>query len=222
MVLSFLFVIVGSIIVTIFVKSEKSITLTMRIIGLILLVIIIFNRITRSIHFNFNFWRLIPDSYCGLTSLFMSIALISGKKDNFIFHFFIYVGVIGGTCAVIVPDFLDQNPSFFYPDTFSGLLHHTILLFAIVLCFTKHYFTPTLKKWFIPLIGESFIVGLGFFEVYVLKFENAYNLERPLVQGTILTWWFVSLLVLLAAYIVMFLYDLYYKKSPKKVAANNS
>lgn len=211
LIISFLLTIVGVLIITFFVKGEKNINLTIRIIGFILFILIVWNRICLSIKNNYNFWYLIPDSYCGAASLLMSIAMMWGKKDNAIYHYFPYVGLVGGLCAVLFPNFLSQNESFFYPATISGLLHHSVLLFSIIVCFIKCQFRPTLKKFYIPIIFEIILVALGYFELYVLKFESAYNLTAPLISNTILTWWFVSILVFIVTYLVMFLYDLYYK-----------
>lgn len=214
LIVSFILTIIAVILITIFIKDENKKKITRRSIGLILLFLIIYNRICVSIH-NDNWWFLLPTSYCGITSLILSIGLIWAKKDNFIFHFFPYVGIVGGIGALLYPDFLSQNSSFFYPATISGLLHHSVCLFASILCFTSSYFTPTLKKWYIPIISYIIVLALGFFELYILKLDNPFNLSRPLVSGTILNWWFVSILVFLASYLVMLFYDIFNKKSLK-------
>lgn len=214
LILAFTIGITSVILIKKFIRKEEHIVLTMRIIGFILLGLIIWNRICICER-DSNWLLLIPDSYCGLTSFVISLALISGKKDNFIFQFFPYVGLIGGIGVMLYPSFVYQDPSFFYHATISGLLHHTVSFFAIILIFITKRYTPTLKKWYIPLISYALILALGYFEIYVLKFDDAFNLIVPIVEGTILTWYVVSILVFIVSYTVMLLFDLYHKKHPE-------
>lgn len=211
LILAFMIGITSVILIKIFVKKEENIVLVMRIIGFILLGLIIWNRICICIR-DSNWLLLIPDSYCGLTSFVISLALISGKKDNFIFQFFPYVGLVGGIGVMLYPSFIKQDSSFFYHATISGLLHHTVSFFAIILIFITKRYTPTLKKWYIPIISYIFILALGYFEIYVLKFDDAFNLTVPIVEGTFLTWYVVSILVFIVSYLIMLIFDLHNKK----------
>ena len=61
------------------VKKDEHIRLMFQIIGLIGLIVIILNRIAISLRDN-TFWLLIPDSFCGMTSLLTSIGLLFFKK----------------------------------------------------------------------------------------------------------------------------------------------
>lgn len=115
----------------------------------------------------------------------MAFALILGKKDNRVFHYICYLGFVGTIVAVIYPDFLGQldskgNPTgFMYPATISGLLHHSVLLFAIVMLYVTRYFTPTLKKCHYLLLGFCITISLGIFEITALGFDDAFLIKNP-------------------------------------------
>ena len=123
--------IVIAIILTFFIlkyaKAEKMLALIMKIIGGLLFICIVWNRTTLVMKYN-GAWFLIPDTFCGISSLILSLALLIGKRNNFVFHFICYLGFIGGLIVLVYPDFIGQASSIFYPATISGL-------YIIQLCF---------------------------------------------------------------------------------------
>ncbi len=123
--------IVIAIILTFFIlkyaKAEKMLALIMKIIGGLLFICIVWNRTTLVMKYN-SAWFLIPDTFCGISSLILSLALLIGKRNNFVFHFICYLGFIGGLIVLVYPDFIGQASSIFYPATISGL-------YIIQLCF---------------------------------------------------------------------------------------
>src|SRR5690554_3686506 len=68
-----------------YVKTDKRIFFVIKIIGLLLLVAISYNRISIAIC-NEDLRLLWPDSFCGTSSLVMAITAIFFKKNNNILH----------------------------------------------------------------------------------------------------------------------------------------
>lgn len=193
-------------------KTEKRMTWSMRIIGIVLLLLIIWNRIAISIRE--NDWKfLMPDSWCGAGSFTMAFALMFGKKDNKVLHYITYMGFVGAMVTMIYPNFLGQTDfsgnetTFMYPATISGLLHHSVLLFAIVMVTVTRYFTPTLKKWYYLPLGMCMTISLGIFEITAMGFDDAMLIMNPILPNTILTWWFLGILIMIMALIIMAIYD---------------
>lgn len=60
-----------------------------------------------------RWYAIIPDSYCGMTSLVLSLAVIFGKKDNCVLHFTWLLGIFGGISTVIYATFVGQGPTIF-------------------------------------------------------------------------------------------------------------
>ena len=73
------------------------------------------NRLSQVFRYENVRWHLIiPDSYCGMTSLVLALAVLFGKKDNNVYHFVWLLGLFGGISTVIYATFVSQNSSFFY------------------------------------------------------------------------------------------------------------
>lgn len=210
------------VLIKLFVRTEKGLSLTMRIIGGILLCCVIVNRFMISGHKG-SYIYLIPDTYCGLSSFVLGLSLLFGKKNNIVFHFVCYVGFVGSVASLIYPDFLGQNESFMYPATITGLIHHSVMLMAITLMFITRYFVPTLKRFYVLPVGLAFMLVLGVFEIQVIGFPDAMQIKNPIIKGTILTWWFLASMLLLVAWATMAIYDyilIYRPKHLKKIEDN--
>lgn len=190
-----------------FCKEEKQLQFVVRITGAVLLCLIIANRICISIREDCNWIYLVPDSFCGVASFTMAIALLIGKKDGILFHFVCYIGLVGGLAATIYPDFIGQADSFFYHATITGLLHHSVLVISILMVTITKYFTPTLKKWYALPLGMCVTMSLGVFDMTVLGMPNAMLIGGPIISGTVLTWWFMGILIMAAALLAMFIFD---------------
>ena len=198
-----------------FVKTEKHLSVTMRIIGGVLFACIVWNRITLCIKNN-NAMNLIPDTICGISSLFLSLAMLIGRRDNKVLHFICYLGFVGGVLTLCYPDFIGQAESVFYPPTISGLLHHTVMVYAVILMAITKYFVPTLKKWYILPLGLCCVMTFGIFEITALGFNDAMQIFTPLLPDTVFTWWFCGLLLLPASYIVMAIFDFFNNRKRNK------
>ena len=167
---------------------------------------------------------MIPNSFCGLSSLLLSISVLVGKKDNWFFHFICYLGFIGGLITLIYPDFLGQNQSFLYPATISGLLHHTIMFYLVLIMIITKYFVPTLKKWYYLPLGLACVMTYGLFLLDAVGHTTAMNITTPLLEGTILTWWFTGIMVVALSVATMAIFDYFNiyrkKKNNTTIQAN--
>lgn len=80
-------------------KTEKTLSIVMRAVGGALFACILWNRISLCIK-NSNALTLIPDTFCGISSLILSLAMLIGKRNNIVFHFICYLGFVGGTLTL--------------------------------------------------------------------------------------------------------------------------
>ena len=179
-------------------NDDKKIKTIMRVIGFVLLIVIICNRV--SVTYNnvviekregVTWLSLIPNTVCGFASFVYSFSLIFAKKDSKIFHFICYLGFLGGVLTFIYPDFLD-NQTFFDPRTITGLVHHTIMFCTTIICIITGYLKPSFKKVNYYIIGLAFLMVFGLFEIDVLHFSKAMMIGAPLVSSLpILSSWYV-------------------------------
>lgn len=222
---------VGWFIIAKYVKNEKTKKLIVKISAAVLLLCILWNRISLTIynfkHHDESFFRniltLIPLSFCGSASLFNSLATLCGKKDNKVLHCVSYYGLIGGIITIFYPDFLDEQ-TFLDPRTISGLLHHTVLVWVVVTNMITGYFTPTTKKWYIYPIGLCMLMtyGLFFKEAFGL---GAMQIEDPLLKGAPIftSWYIVGLLSMVVQFVIMIGFEKFKnKKTFKEIFSKES
>lgn len=214
------FAVVSIVLILKYAKSEKQIFVIFKILGFIQLCLIVANRIAICFRNGEDFRYLLPDSFCGLVSLVIALTLIFGKKDNIIFHFTHYIAFVGGMANIIYPSYISQGDSILYHATITGLLHHSMMVYIVILSILTKYFRPTLKKFYALPIGLVFCMLLGVFEIYVMGLPDAFQINTPLVSNTLFYWWFLGILIVPFSYLVMFLFDLYYKKYSKDSLTN--
>lgn len=181
-------------------NNEKVKNNVLKVVGGLLFIAIMVNRL--SIVFkndNIKWSALIPDSYCGMSSLVLSLAVLLGKKDNAVLHFVWFLALLGGIITHVYPDFLPQNPSIFYIPTISGLLHHTFAVFLVVLLLMYKHINITYKKWYCTLFGFTCYFSVGAFLISVFDYNDAFHMMEPILGGTPLTSW-----VMAPIYIVLY------------------
>ena len=164
-----------------FAKTEKSQKIIMKCAGVLLFVTILANRLSLVFEGDVANWKkLITDSFCSTTSYVLSLTLIFGKKDNNVLHFVWFIALVGGIATTFAPDFIGQNPSFLYPPTILGLLHHTFSAICVVLAILFKYVNLTIKKWYCTLIGfVSYIeYGAFLFFVFILIIQRGCTFPR--------------------------------------------
>ena len=202
------------------VKDERKIDLLVKILGGVLLVLIVFNRIAIAFHKE-SAWFLLPDSFCGVGSLGLAICCIFFKRSALPYHVFVYCMLFGGLIVTFYPDFIGQKfhgeaTSFMYPATISGMLHHSFAFYLSVLLLATGHFKPCVKKTYALPIALCFMVTYGIFLMDACEFETAMYIGKPLVPNTFLTWYVVFPALVAAAYGISFLYEYLVKKKAQK------
>lgn len=195
-----------------YVKNEKSLSWIIRGVGLLLFICIAWNRIAITVNRG-GIGNLIPNSFCGFSSFLLSLTLMFGKKNNIFMHCVMYFAIIGGTITMIYPDFIGQNESFFYSMTISGLLHHTLMVYAFFLCTITGYFTPSIKKWPILILGGCYYIAIGYFLIYVIGIGNAMEIKEPLLDGTILYWYILGPIFVVIYLVIVEIWELIRQKT---------
>ena len=202
------------------VKSEKTIDLTVKILGGVLLAFILFNRIAICVHKD-SAKFLLPDSFCGIGSLGLAITCIFFKRSSLPYHIFVYLMFFGGMITTFYPDFIGQlkngePTSFLYPATISGMLHHSFAWYVTVYLFVTGHFRPSVKKTHALPVAECVILVYGLFLMDALKFDHAMYIHTPLITGTFITWYVVEPALVAAAYGFAFLCEYLTKKKKRK------
>ncbi|MBO5909799.1 MAG: YwaF family protein [Clostridia bacterium] len=201
-------------------KSERSQKIILKSIAALLLVWIILNRLSQVFRYSEVRWeQIIPDSFCGMTSLVLSLAVLFGKRDNHVYHFVWALGLSGALITIFYPTFLDQGPSVFYLPTISGLLHHSITLVMVVALFLFDQIYLTYRKWYCTLFGFTSYLTLGAFQISVLGLSDSFHIMEPMLDGTPLTAWGIAPIYFAIYAIVMLVIELVRKGRIKKAVA---
>ncbi len=174
-------------------KSEKSKNIFLKCLAGLLLVAVVTNRISIVFKTPTPEWKwLIPDSFCGMSSLVLSLSVLFGKKDNNVLHFIWFIALVGGGITTFFPNFLGQNPSFMYLPTISGLVHHTLSVLVVVILFITKHLNLTYKKWYCTLFGFTSYLAFGCFLMNVVGFHDAYYIKSPALPNTPFTVWVIA------------------------------
>ena len=174
-------------------KTEKSQRIVLKSIAALLFIWILINRLSQVFRYSDVRWeQIIPDSFCGMTSLVLSLAVLFGKRDNAVYHFVWALGIVGSVITIFYPTFLDQGPTVFYLPTISGLLHHSIALVMVVALFLFGQIHVTYKKWYCTFFGFTSYLTLGAFQMSVFGFSDSFHIVEPMLDGTPLTAWVIA------------------------------
>lgn len=206
-----------------FVKDEKILNIIIKCVAGALLLAVCWNRICVALKNNDPIY-LIPDSICGTSSFILSISVLVSKRNAGVLHYISYAAFIGGLATIIYPDFIGQDISFFYPATISGLLHHTLMVYLVVLMLLTKWFVPTLKKWAWLPLGLCCVMTYGLFLMSALGFSGAMNITKPLLEGTIFSWWFTGILLIALSTLIMCAFDYFniWRKNKKLKPSNEN
>ncbi len=203
--------------------TEKSRRVILKAAGILLFLCVSVNRISvTAAQINaypelYSWINLLPYTFCGFASIATSLCAIFLKDDNPAYHFLVWFGIAGGAATLIYPDFL-YNQTFWDIRSFSGLVHHTVLIWICAYILMTGKIRPRLSKYPFYPAGYAVMMLLGFFELYVLGFPEAMNIDAPLLSSLpVLTSWYslfaVSSVCVLAVYAVS---ELRYRKSQNK------
>lgn len=200
-------------------KTEKSQKIVLKSIAVLLLIWIVLNRLSQVYRYENVRWELIiPDSFCGMTSLVLSLAVLFGKRDNAAYHFLWSLGLVGSLITIFYPTFLDQGASVFYLPTISGLLHHSITLVMIAALFLFRQIDVTYKRWYCTLFGFTCYLTVGAFQMSVLGLSDAFHIVEPMLSETPLTAWFIAPIYAVCYAGVLWVFELVRKHKRKKAA----
>jgi len=192
-----------------FAKTEKAQNAVMRFAGGVLFVIIFANRLALVFEYEEANWlKLITDSFCSTSSYVLSLALIFGKRNNPVLHFVWLIALAGGAIATFYPNFIDQHPSFLYPPTILGMMHHTWSAIVVVLLFICNYLHLTYKKWYCTAVGFAAYLLLGAFLMFALDYSNPFYMVEPALDGTIFTVWVIAPIYMAVYALILWIVEL--------------
>ena len=198
-------------------KSERAKAIVLKALAAALLVAIIMNRLSQVFRYGMVRWeQIIPDSYCGMTSLVLSLAVLFGKKDNDALHFVWILGLFGGISTIAYPSFIDQGPTIFYLPTISGLLHHSLSATLAVAILLFNQIHITYKKWYCTLFGFTCYLSVGAFLIGCMGFSDAFHIYTPLIDGTPFTTWGMAPLYVICYALLLFVIERVRKNKVKK------
>lgn len=180
-------------------KEQKTKNIALKCLAGLLLISILTNRLSQVFRYEAVRWYcLIPDSYCGMTSLVLSLGVLFGKKNNDVLHFAWLLGLFGGISTVLYPTFVGQNISFFYIPTISGLLHHSLCATTVIALLMLDHIDITYKKWKCVIFGFTCYLSVGAFLMAVFNMSDAFHIVEPLLSDTPLTAWVMAPMYLTA------------------------
>jgi hypothetical protein len=198
-------------------KTEKSQVIVLKILAALLFVAIMTNRLSQVFRYGTVRWYcIIPDSFCGMTSLVLALAVLLGKKDNDVLHFVWLLGLFGGISTVIYATFLDQDISFFYIPTISGLLHHSLSATVVVALLMFNQIDITYKKWYCTFFGFTCYLTLGAFLMEAFDMSDAYHIAEPLIPNTPLTAWVMAPMYAVGYGLILLIVEIVKRKKSKK------
>ena len=196
-----------------FAQSDRAQALFLKISALLLLVAILGNRLSQVFRYSTVRWeQIIPDSFCGMTSLVLALAVLFGRKNNPVYHFVWFLGLIGALITIFNPTFLGQGPTVFYPPTITGLLHHSLALFVIIALLMFGQIDITYKKWYCTLFGFTAYLTVGAFQMSVFGFSDSFHIVEPILSDTPLTAWVMAPLYALGYGAVLLCIELFRKR----------
>lgn len=196
-----------------FIKTEKAKSIFMRCAGAVLFAVIFANRLALVFEYDKPNWlKLITDSFCSTSSYVLSLTLIFGKKDNCVLHFIWLIALAGGVITTFMPNFIGQHPSFLYPPTILGLMHHTISAIIVIAMLQLKYINITYKKWYCTLCGFLCYFGYGAFLLTALGFGNPFYMTAPAMDGTPLTAWVIAPIYIVVYSVILLIVELVRKR----------
>lgn len=194
-------------------KTEKMQNVFLKLLAALLLIAILTNRLSQVFRYDTVRWYLIiPDSFCGMTSLVLSLGVLFGKRDNAVLHFTWLLGLFGGISTVIYATFVGQGASIFYLPTISGLLHHSFSATLVIALLMFKQIDITYKKWYCTIFGFTAYLTVGAFLMHTFNLSDAFHIAEPLLSGTNLTAWVMAPMYLGAYAIILLVVEIIKRK----------
>ena len=197
-------------------KSDKAKMIILKCLAVALFLSVMTNRVSQVFRYdNIRWYCIIPDSYCAMTSLVLSLAVLFGKKDNNVYHFVWLLGLFGGISTVIYATFVSQNSSFFYIPTITGLLHHSFSAIVVIALLMFKQINITYKKWYCTLFGFTCYLTLGAFMMQAFDLSDAFHIAEPLLPNTPLTAWVMGPMYATGYAVILLIIELVRKELKK-------
>lgn len=194
-------------------KTEKSQNMVLKSLAFLLFIAIMTNRLSQVFRYEDVRWYcIIPDSFCGMTSLVLALAVLFGKRDNHVLHFVWLLGLFGGISTVIYATFVDQGPTIFYLPTISGLLHHSLSAMLVVALFLFRQIDITYKKWYCTFFGFTSYLTVGAFLMHTFPISDAFHIAEPLLSNTPLTAWVMAPMYAAAYSLILLIVEIVRRK----------
>ena len=201
-----------------YLKDEKSQNLILKILAILLFVSVMTNRLSQVFRYDTVRWYcIIPDSFCAMTSLVLSLAVLFGKKDNVVYHFVWLLGLFGGISTVIYASFIGQSDSIFYIPTITGLLHHSFCALLVVALLMFKQIDITYKKWYCTLFGFTCYLTIGAFLMHTFDMSDAFHIAEPLLPDTPLTAWVMAPMYAFSYALILFIIHIVRKNKKQNV-----
>lgn len=186
-----------------FAKTEKSKVLVIKITAGVLLLA---TTLSRFIYYD---WKpsivdFLPSSFCSTMGFILPLFVLFCKKDSKTLYFAVFAGFMGGVITVLSGDDIGQQR---FQNTLISYFYHGLMSSLAMLCVAVKYCRPTLNKVPRLFVALCVMVVYGLFTNQVFGFSNNMFLNSPLIDGTILTWWFVGIMFILIAIIVAIVYE---------------
>ena len=189
-------------------KNDKTKIIILKSLALALFISVMTNRLSQVFRYdNVRWYCIIPDSFCAMTSLVLSLAVLFGKKDNNVYHFTWLLGLFGGISTVIYATFVGQGSSFFYIPTITGMLHHSFSAMVVVALLMFKQIDITYKKWYCTLFGFTCYLTLGAFLMHTFNLSDAFHIVEPLIPDTPLTAWVMAPMYAVAYATILFVVE---------------
>ena len=198
-----------------FTKKDSSLVLNIKITAGVLLFMIIANRVSISIKED-NWLYLLPNTYCGVSSFVLALCVLFTKRDSAPMHFIFYMGFVGTILTFFYPDFIGQAETLFFIPTLTGLLHHTIGLYLILLMFATGYFKPSVKKWYAIPLGLCCYMSWGLF-LYDIIGLPAFEINEDFEGIAGMTWLYAGLIFVALYTLFITIYEVVTKRKSKHV-----
>ena len=194
-------------------NGERTQTIVLKSIAAALFISVMTNRISQVFRYETVRWYcIIPDSFCAMTSLVLSLAVLFGKKDNNVYHFCWLLGLFGGISTVIYATFVGQSSSFFYIPTITGMLHHSFSAILVVALLIFKQIDITYKKWYCTLFGFTCYLTVGAFLMHTFDMSDAFHIAEPLLPDTPLTAWVMGPIYAVCYAIILFVIEIFKKR----------
>lgn len=132
--------------------------------------------------------------------------------NNKVLHFIWLIALGGGTITTFYSNFIGQHPSFLYPPTILGMVHHTWSAITVIVVFLLGYLELSYKKWYCTLIGFVSYLAYGAFLMFVLGFDNPLYMTAPAIDNTIFTIWVMAPIALSIYAVIILIVELVRKK----------